>query len=131
MLLDTWLLYKDWFAECAQRHGLTVMQAHLLHELEPSEPLRMNVLATELACDASHVTGIVDRLERRGLVERQSGDGDRRVKLIALTPLGERVRDALLAEMLEPPPALRRLPRKEQRILRELLTRLITVEIRG
>ena len=93
LLLELWLQHKSHFAECAARHGLSTMQAHLLEQLEPDEPLRMNVLATELACDASHVTGIVDRLERAGYVERQSLTGDRRVKIIALTDLGRRVRE--------------------------------------
>ena len=44
------------------------MQAHVLRLLEPGEPLPMRTLARKLCCDASNVTGIVDRLEERGLV---------------------------------------------------------------
>jgi DNA-binding MarR family transcriptional regulator len=43
-------------------------------------------LARSLHCHDSNVTGLVDRLEQRGLIERQSNPNDRRVKLIALTP---------------------------------------------
>jgi DNA-binding MarR family transcriptional regulator len=106
------------------------MQAHLLNGLEPDEPLRMNVIADELDCDASHVTGIVDRLERGGLVERQAMDGDRRVKLVVLTPHGAVVRRALLEELLDPPEMLRELGARDQRTLRDLLRRLLVSEIR-
>src|SRR4051812_47275644 len=109
VLLELWLQHKTHFAECAARHGLSVMQAHLLQELAPDEPLRMNVLATELACEASQVTGMVARLERTGYVGRRSLAGDRRVKIIALTERGRTVRDQLLEEILEPPDPLRRL----------------------
>ena len=40
----------------------------------------MHEIATRLACDNSNVTGIVDRLEARGLVTRRPGEQDRRVK---------------------------------------------------
>src|SRR5213078_1350098 len=50
---------------------LSPPQAYALRRLEPERPLPMRDLADGLACDASNVTGIVDRLERRGLVERQ------------------------------------------------------------
>ena len=52
----------------------------------------MSSLAGMLFCDASNVTGIVDRLEARGLIERRPAAQDRRVKLLALTPAGEQVR---------------------------------------
>ena len=49
----------------------------------------MSGLAELLFCDASNVTGIADRLEARGLIERRSAGGDRRVKVLALTSAGE------------------------------------------
>ena len=45
----------------------------------------MSELANALFCDNSNVTGIVDRLEERGLVRREAAEGDRRVKLLVLT----------------------------------------------
>src|SRR5205823_12846166 len=64
------------------RLGLSFPQAHALRLLDPEEPLPMSALAERLICDASNVTGIVDRLEARGLVERRSAEGDRRVKAL-------------------------------------------------
>ena len=55
-------------------------------------PRKMSDLAHALFCDNSNVTGIVDRLEERGLVRREAAEGDRRVKLLVLTEEGERMR---------------------------------------
>ena len=68
--------------------GLSFSQAHALRLLDTEEPMPMSALAERLFCDASNVTGIADRLESRGLIERQSPEGDRRVKGLVLTPAG-------------------------------------------
>ena len=65
--------------------GLGFAQAHALRMLDPEQPMPMSALAERLFCDASNVTGLVDRLEARGLVERRSAEGDRRVKALTLT----------------------------------------------
>src|SRR6266513_2424584 len=85
--------------------GLSFAQAHALRMLDPEEPLPMSALAERLFCDASNVTGIVDRLESRGLVERGSAEGDRRVKALTLTDAGAELREQVMAVMNEPPEA--------------------------
>jgi DNA-binding MarR family transcriptional regulator len=102
--------------------GLTVPQAALLREL--GSPLAMNKVAGRLHCDASNVTGIVDRLEGRGLVERRVRAGDRRVKEIALTPEGRRVKRQVDA-VLEGTPGIGALSPKDQAALKNLLTRVL------
>src|SRR5271156_4359003 len=72
--------------------GLTFAQADPLRLLHPEQPLAMSALAELLVCDASNVTGIADRLEARGLIERRGGGGDRRVKVLALTQAGVEAR---------------------------------------
>src|ERR1700682_3487576 len=67
---------------------LSPAQCHVLHLIEPERPIPMGRLAETLACDASNVTGLVDRLESRGLVRRRPSAGDRRVKVLVLTPTG-------------------------------------------
>jgi DNA-binding MarR family transcriptional regulator len=52
----------------------------------------MSALAAERACDPSNITGLVDRLERLGLVERRPNPADRRSRLLALTSAGRRLR---------------------------------------
>jgi MarR family transcriptional regulator, organic hydroperoxide resistance regulator len=88
-------------------------------------PLPMNELAAVLACDNSNVTGLVDRLEARGLVTRRASPEDRRVKRVVLTPEGERLRAQLLERVGRPPAGFERLSASEQRDLRDLLRRLL------
>lgn len=57
----------------------------------------MRRLADQMNCEASNLTGLVDRLESRGLVVRQAYPEDRRVKCVALTEEGERLIEELWA----------------------------------
>ncbi|GAA2393932.1 MarR family winged helix-turn-helix transcriptional regulator [Streptomyces coeruleofuscus] len=82
------------YEEAAADHALTGAQARLL-SLLCLEPLPMRRLAQRLKCEPSNVTGIVDRLEARGLVERRPDPTDRRVKVAAATSEGRRVARSL------------------------------------
>lgn len=93
--------------------------------LQLAAPLPMNELAAVLACDNSNVTGLVDRLEARGLVSRQANPGDRRVKRVVLTASGTRLREQLLERVGQPPVGFERLSPAEQRQLRDLLRRVV------
>src|SRR5262245_29469085 len=104
---------------------LSPAQCHLLHLIEPDRPVPMGLVAETLACDASNVTGLVDRLESRGLLRRHSPPGDRRLKVLVLTPTGARLRATLVDRMMAPPPALERLPARQQRALVRILRRLL------
>ena len=73
---------------------LTPPQAITLRKLLDG-PLPMGSVAEVLSCDASTMTGIADRLEERGLIARQGGSADRRVKLLALTDVGRTLVDAI------------------------------------
>lgn len=105
--------------------ALSPAQCHALRILEPGKPMSMRRLADALACDASNVTGIVDRLEARGLVERRNAPHDRRVRVLAVTTRGASVRARMLARLTAVPPPLRRLTRAEQRALCTLLRRAL------
>ncbi len=109
----------------AAEHGLSPMQAHVLRLLEPGVAMPMSALAGGLACDASNVTGIVDKLESRGLIQRRPDERDRRVKMLVLTEKGEEVRREFLARLLEPPAPFRALPAEEQARLRDSLRSLL------
>lgn len=89
-----------------QQLGLTPGHMKALLMLEPEEPRSMGSLAQQFACDASTITWLVDRLEERGLVERGGLPSDRRVKTVALTPLGAKTKIKLEAKLYEPPPEL-------------------------
>src|SRR5688500_4176373 len=104
---------------------LSPAQCHVLHLIEPDRPIPMGQLAATLACDPSNVTGLVDRLESRGLVSRRPSAADRRVKVLVLTPTGSRLRALLLDRMTAPPAALERLSPREQRALVRILRHLL------
>jgi DNA-binding MarR family transcriptional regulator len=114
---------KRRFGAIASEFELSPPQVHALRLLDPDEPKPMSELAERLHCDNSNVTGIVDRLEDRGLVERRPAEHDRRVKMLAITPAGADIR-ARLAERLEvPPEPLARLSADDQRALRDIMRR--------
>ena len=104
---------------------LSPAQCHVLYVIEPGKPVPMKQLAASLSCDASNVTGLVDRLESRGLIRRQPGREDRRVKELDLTPTGARLRAELVARMSTPPAAISRLSARDQRELERILSRLL------
>ena len=104
-------------------YGLKPPQFFALNALDDPAPMRH--VANVLRCDRSAVTWITDRLEERGYVERRSDDHDRRVKMLALTEEGRRVREEIRARLGTPPAALDRLTRAEQRELRDLLRKAL------
>ena len=105
-------------------YGLKPPQFFALQALD--EPVPMSSVANILRCDRSAVTWITDRLEERGYVERRSDPNDRRVKLLALTREGVRVRDQIRQRLAVPPEALATgLSRAEQRELRDLLRKAL------
>ncbi|MEV5507305.1 MarR family winged helix-turn-helix transcriptional regulator [Streptomyces orinoci] len=110
------------FAAAAARHGLTSVQAKLLAQLKGPVPMRG--LAELLVCDASNVTGIVDRLEARGLVRRETDPADRRVKNVVATEEGRRTIERVRAEMQATHSALDALTEEERATLYTLLERL-------
>src|SRR3954447_20206820 len=107
------------FVQIAEELGLAPQQAKALLMLR--EPVPMGSLAQALHCDSSNVTGIVDRLETRGLARREVEEADRRVKLLVLTPKGERTRQELARRFAIPPPELEALSDRDQKTLRTLL----------
>jgi DNA-binding MarR family transcriptional regulator len=105
--------------------GLAPSQAQALRRLDPDEPIAMSRLAEALRCDNSNVTGIVDRLERAGLVERRPGSRDRRVRTLVLTEHGRAVRAEVESRLTEPPPMLAQLRAQDARDLRDALRRMM------
>lgn len=121
-----WLMVtnKQRFFAIAQEFELAPQQMIALRMLGAG-PRKMSELAQALFCDNSNVTGIVDRLEERGLVRREAAEGDRRVKLLVLTKEGERIRAEITKRMAEPPPPIAALSERDQRALRDILKRAV------
>lgn len=106
------------------RYGLTVPQYQLLIAAYHQTDSTLGGLSEHLNCSRGNVTGIVDRLERDGWLERERSAEDRRVITVKLTEKGnqiEQVREALtvemanMAEIWEP---------TQRTILRDLLVRM-------
>jgi MarR family transcriptional regulator, organic hydroperoxide resistance regulator len=129
---EAWeLLLKFFFSQranlppVAAEFQLSPAQCHLLHLMQPGQSVPMGRLADTLACDASNVTGLVDRLESRGIVRRRPSEEDRRVKALELTAVGIRLRDIVLERMTKPPKTLDRLSAEDQRALVKILRQLL------
>ena len=101
------------------------MQSMALMQLRPGEPMTMSAMALALQCDNSNVTGIVDRLEAQGLVERRAAEHDRRVKTLVITEKGSDVRDAVEQRMSVPPPPLAGLSEQDAAALGDILSRAL------
>ena len=113
------------FLAVAAEFDLSPPQVMALKSLDPQRPLPMSQLAEALHCDNSNVTGIVDRLEDRGLVARRSASHDRRVKMLAVTDRGAEVRARLAERLDEAPEPLARLSPEDQRALRDIMRRAL------
>ena len=105
-ILDLFLAQRGRWIGLAQEFGLHPQQAMAIRCLEPDRALTMSELAQRLHCDNSNVTGIADRLEAAGLIERRQDPRDRRVKTLVLTERGLAVRGAYDARMGLVPPEL-------------------------
>jgi DNA-binding MarR family transcriptional regulator len=117
------LVYPPPFLGIARELGLRPASFGALRTLD--RPRAMSEIAAVLHCDNSNVTGIVDGLEEKGLVTRQPSAGDRRVKLIALTPEGRKVRARLTRAVEKPPAWVERLSEADRQALRDLLRRAL------
>lgn len=84
---------------CSDALDLTSAQSILLLILEPKNGKSMNQLSDQMGCDASNMTGLVDRLESRNFIERTPDPKDKRVKLISLTKSGIKQRNELMSEV--------------------------------
>ena len=76
-------VFKTW-----HRHALSLVHLNVLTELEAEGPLSMTRLAQAMDVSDASATGIIDRMERRGLVERRHDTDDRRKVLVHPTEAG-------------------------------------------
>jgi len=114
------------------RFGITGAQGGLLHVLRQAEKegmrgLRLRDIGNQLLVRPPSVTGLIDCLERLGLVARSASQKDLRAKLVRLTPAGRKLVERIGAERGARIRALLAgLTSKEQKQLHQLLQRLGT-----
>ena len=90
-------------SERVLRLGISMAQLHILYMLKRNGEMPMSRLAEVLNVSLSNATGLIDRIEERGFVERTGVPEDRRIVLIRVTEAGERMLgeiDALSDDLL-------------------------------
>lgn len=87
--------------DLAARHGVTGPQLAVVKMLEPVGKLSLSELSWKIRARNSTVTGIIDRMEREGLVERRRSEDDRRVIHITLTRKGQRLATEIPVEPVQ------------------------------
>jgi DNA-binding MarR family transcriptional regulator len=110
----------------SEMRELTPVQGMLLVSMKPGSVRTMNDLAEMMGCDASNITGLIDRLEANDYIERTADPDDRRVKKIQLSDQGCQCRKSLLddlckAEALD----LGKLSDEEVRTLQSIISKLV------
>ncbi|MEV0150836.1 MULTISPECIES: MarR family transcriptional regulator [unclassified Nonomuraea] len=96
-LVRSTFLVNAVYAESAREYGITSQQGQLLCVLMP-QPYGMSELGATLGLAKSSLTGLVDRTERNGLVERRPDPQDSRAVRVALTRRGDRLARDFYAE---------------------------------
>jgi DNA-binding MarR family transcriptional regulator len=98
-LLEFLLSSKQQIMAIGVELDLTSMQAITLLLIDENHPRPMKNFCLLFHCDASNVTGIVDGLEKKGLVSRQSDVSDRRIKVIQLEPAGKQIQQTIMERL--------------------------------
>ncbi|MEX8492454.1 MarR family winged helix-turn-helix transcriptional regulator [Sphaerotilus sp.] len=89
------------FLQEAEPHGLTPMQFAALQALANAPGIDQRTLARTIGLDTSTTGGVIDRLESRGLLLRNSNPNDRRVRLLTLTDAGQALLHEVVPAMLQ------------------------------
>jgi DNA-binding MarR family transcriptional regulator len=87
--------------EIARHYGLTGPQVTAVKMLEGLGDLSLSALSERMSAKNSTVTGIVDRMERDGLVQRLRSETDRRVVMIRLTDEGKALAEKIPLESMQ------------------------------
>ena len=100
----TYNLLARKLAQIYSRHGLTPASFNLLmllqHGTDP-DAMTQRTIGQRLVVSPSDMTGLIDRLERRGLVRRRPAGKDRRKKLLKITQGGTKLLDAVWPHHVE------------------------------
>jgi DNA-binding MarR family transcriptional regulator len=99
------------------RQGISMAQLHVLHLVESHGEMPMGRLADMLDVSISNATGLIDRVEERGFVERTRVPSDRRMVMVRLTSNGHQMLDEIEAV--------------QEQILRRVLDQLDPTQLAG
>jgi len=114
--------------EVLNEFGITGPQLWALKILSENEKLSLGELSKSMYLDPSTITGVVDRLEKKGYVLRDRGQKDRRIIRVQLTPEGKRlVRKApnpIQGKMIY---GLRRLRKEKLNLIYDSIQKLVEI----
>ena len=117
---------KHVFMKAGEVFGLTHMQLFTLCLIQKDKATPMYAITTMLACDASNVTGLVEKLVSSGFIERTESPSDRRIKLIRLSEKGRKTRELIMHQLAEAKVStLSDMTDQEIRTLSRLLTKAL------
>jgi DNA-binding MarR family transcriptional regulator len=88
------------FLQETEAHGITPVQFAALQTVNNAPGMDQRTLAARIGLDTSTVAGVIDRLEARGLLQRNASAEDRRVRLLTLTETGRTLLAAVAPGML-------------------------------
>ena len=127
ILIRSSMSVKQRLMKISEEYSLTLMQALTLCLIEPDQAMPMSGISELLSCDASNVTGIVERLSVGSYIVRRESPADRRVKTIQLTDAGLALRNKLLPRITETSsPGLAALSPEETASLKRLLLKTLS-----
>jgi DNA-binding MarR family transcriptional regulator len=89
------------FLQETEAHGLTPVQYAALSKVSATPGVDQRTLAGSIGLDTSTIAGVIDRLEARGLMQRNASPEDRRVRLLKLTTEGRKLLQAIEPDMLK------------------------------
>jgi DNA-binding MarR family transcriptional regulator len=120
-----WQAFRNFHDHIGRPFGLKPVEYSILILLDANRDVSQRQLAEALDVAAPNMTGILHKLEERGLVERQRAESDRRVQYIALTAKGAKLlKQANIAGQSMDREWLGRLTPAEAAMLLELLGKL-------
>jgi len=95
LIFDVARLLRRHFEDEAKAHDITLPQWRALAALVKHGAKTQVMLANEIDADPMTVSGLLERMEKRGLVSRKPNPADSRAKLAEATDEGHRIFDAI------------------------------------
>lgn len=116
--------HRSYFQGLFAELGISAPQVHVLHFLSEG-PLTMRELAIKCSSEPSNLTGLIDQLEAKRMVQRKVSKTDRRVKLVSVSRAGKALRDKVFARLSEPVPWMSALSAQDQQLLLSIVQRAL------
>lgn len=116
---------KHQIVDIMEQRQMTPVQGMLLMLFEPGQGRSMQELSRQMSCDASNMTGLIDRLASQQLIERTADPKDRRVKVIQLSQKGLVCKREILESLQKAEAAdMQRLTLEEREAFVRIVTKL-------